>query len=258
MTTVVGVAGKRTGLGNYLLINGTNVSGDINSISKLGGGLAATEEMTDITQSAIERQAGLRDGGIGWISYFNPAANRAHAIFSALPRTDVHAMVLFGQALGEAGAGIVAKQLDYAGTREQSGAFRFTVEGQGNGFGLEHGVQATPGIRSDTTATNGASIDYGAAVGTTAFGLQMYVQLLSFTGTSITIKVQSSTDDGGGDAFADITAATTGALTTPAGVRVATAVNASVERYLRVVTTGTFSAADFAVVVCRNSLTPAF
>ena len=40
--------------------------------------------------------------------------------------------------------------------------------------------------------------------------------------------------------------------------RVATATNASVERYLRVVTTGTFSDAQFSVQVVRNLATPTF
>lgn len=247
---------KTTGLGTYLLVNGVNISGDTNSITRLGGGPAA-EDMTGIDKLAFERQGALRDGALGWISYFNPST--AHPLLAALPRTDIIGMVLFTQTLGGVGAGIVAKQLDYAGNREQSGAYRFTVEGQGNGFGLEFGEQLTPGMRSDTAATNGASVDDGATIGTTAFGLQMYVELVSFTGTSVTIKAQSSTDNGAGDAFADITGATTGALTTaPAAVRVATAVNASVERYLRIVTTGTFSEATFAVVLCRNLATPAF
>lgn len=243
------MTGKTTGLGNYLLINGVNLSGDTNSITRLNGGPAAMD-MTSIDQLAFERQGGKRDGGMGWVSYFNPA--RAHPVYSALPRTDVHGMILFGQAIGNAAAGVVGKLPDYAGTREDSGAYKLAVEILGNGFGLEHGAQLTAGMRSDTTATNGASLDYGATIGTTAFGLQMYVQLLSFTGTSVTIKVQSSTDNGGGDAFADIAGATSGALTTPAGLRVATGSTASVERYLRVVTTGTFTQATFAVMVARN------
>lgn len=246
---------KATGLGTYLLVSGTDISGDTNSIAKLNGGPAA-EDVTSIDKSAFERLGGLRDGGLSWVSYFDPVTS--HPLLSALPTADIHAMILFTQTLGGAGAGIIAKQINYDGTREKSGAFKLAVDAQGNGFGLEHGVQLTAGMRSDTAATNGASVDYGAGVGTTAFGLQMYVQLLSFTGTSVTVKIQSSTDDGAGDAFADIAGATSGALSAVGAVRAATATNASVERYLRVVTTGTFSQATFAVVAVRNLATPVF
>src|SRR5690606_22628196 len=130
-----------------------------------------------------------------------------------------------------------------------------SIESQGNGYGLEWGEQLTAGIREDTAATNGDSVDFEAS---TSFGLQMYVQLFEFTGTDVTIKVQSSSDDGDGDAFADVTGATTGALTAVGGRRVATANNLSIERYLRVVTTGTFSVANFAVMVVKNELAVSF
>jgi hypothetical protein len=255
VTTIVGVPGKTTGLGNYLYVNGVDLSGDTNSIAKLYGGPSA-QDMTGINKSAYERQAGLRDGGLSWVSYFNPT--NAHPLLSALPTADVIGMINFTQAIGAAGAGIVAKQIDYPGGRENNGAFKFSVEAQGNGFGLEFGDQITAGKRSDTVATNGASIDYGATIATTNFGLQLYAQLFSFTGTSVTLKVQSSTDDAAGDAFADVTGATTGALSAIGAARVATGATAAVERYLRLVSTGTFSEATFAVVVCRNRAAPVF
>jgi hypothetical protein len=53
----------------------------------------------------------------------------------------------------------------------------------------------TAAPRTDTTATNGTSYDFGT--GSTAFGLQAYLQVLSFTGTSCTIKLQESSDNAG-------------------------------------------------------------
>jgi hypothetical protein len=84
-----------------------------------------------------------------------------------------------------------------------------------------------------------------------AFGLIMFVHLFAFTGTSVTIKLQSSSDNAG-DAYADVTGATTSALSAARqGLRIATAA-VDVERYLKVVTTGTFTNAQFAVSVYRH------
>jgi hypothetical protein len=246
---------KVSGLGMYLYANGRNLSGDTNSISKMSGGPAVIE-MTDITQSAPERQGGERSGALSWTSYFNPT--NAHPFLSALPTGDVLTMVNYSQALGAAGFGIVCKQINYDGNRDNAGAFLLNVDVQSNSFGAEWGQQLTPGQRSDVAATNGTSVDYGAAVGTTAFGLQMHVQLFSFTGTSVTIKLQHSTDDAVGDPYTDIAGATSGALAAgPTAVRAATGVT-SIKRWLRCVTTGTFSQATFAVVACRNLTATAF
>lgn len=249
---------KTTGLGMGYAIDGIDLSGDINSLGKMSGGPAATQDMTGIDKSAHERVGLLRDGMIDLVSYFNPSAGQAHPKYSALPTTDVVQSVWFNALMGGPALGMVGKQTEYSPKRQKDGALLCDVKTICNGFGLEWGQQLTLAKRSDTTATNGASYDYGATIGTTAFGLQLYYQLFSFTGTSVTIKIQSSTDDGGGDAFADITGATTGALSAVGAGRVATATNASIERYLRVVTTGTFTQATFHVIAVRNLAAPAF
>lgn len=236
---------------------GYNLSGDISAMDNVGGGPAVLDS-TGIDKSANERMGGVRDGRIEFTSFFNPSTGQAHERFSALPSTDQIVTYCRGTTLGNAAASCVAKQIGYDGKRAADGGFTFSVSAQANGFGVEWGEQLTAGIRTDTSATNGSSVDYGATVGTTNFGLQMYVHLFAFTGTSVTIKVQSSTDDGGGDAFADITGATSGALTTIGATRVATGTTAAVERYLRVVTTGTFTVANFSLHVVRNLATPTF
>lgn len=246
---------KGHGLGMGFDVDGIDLSGDVNAIGKLSGGLGGTQDMTGIDKYAPERQGLLRTGEVSLTSFFNPTS--AHPKWSTLPTVDVVAGIRFDQLIGGAGCGLVAKQTDYKPSRQKDGSLLCEVNLTCNGFGLEYGVQLTAGKRSDTGATAGAAVDYGAAVGTTNFGLQMYVQLYSFTGTSITIKVQSSTDNAG-DAYADVTGATTAALTAPTAVRIATGVTAAVERYLKVTTVGTFSQATFAVLACRNLTAPAF
>lgn len=246
---------KQSGLGDNLYIGGYNLSGDIGSLSRIAGGPAALE-VTGIDKSAFERIGGLRDGGIEFSAFFNDAVGQAHPRLSALPTTDQVITYCRGTTLSNPAAGLVGKQINYDPTRAQGGALTIGVQVQANGYGLEWGRQLTAGQRTDGSATNGSSVDLGSA-SPGAFGLQMYVHLFAFTGTSVTIKIQESSDNGVGDAFADVVGATTGALTGVTAMRVATGA-IDVERYLRVVTTGTFSNAQFAVMAVRNDTSVVF
>jgi hypothetical protein len=239
---------KQSGLGDNFYVHGIDLSGDTASLGRIGGGPAALD-VTGINKSANERIGGVRDGSIEWQSFFNPAVGASHPTLSALPTTDIICSYFRGTVIGGQAASIVAKQLNYDANREQEGALNFAVESQGNGYGLEWGRSLTAGIRQDTAAANGAGVDFGAS---TSFGLQLYVHLFDFTGTSVTVKVQESSDDAAADAYADVTGATSGALTAVGAVRAQTARNLTVERYLRVVTTGTFTVADIAVMVVKN------
>lgn len=246
---------KQSGLGDALYIAGYDFSGDIGAVNAVGGGPAALD-VTGIDKSAMERIGGLRDGHIDFTSFFNPTAGRAHPRLSLLPTDDVIMSYYRGTALGGASANLVAKQLNYDGTRADDGAFTFAAGNQGNGYGLEWGTSLTAGKRTDTTATNGTSVDFGT--GSTAFGLQAYLHVFSFTGTSVTVKLQESSDNGGADAWADVTG---GAFTAATGItsqRIATSNTQTIERYLRVVTTGTFTNAIFAVSVNRNDVATSF
>ena len=250
---------KQAALGMGLLVDGIDLSGDTATINNISGGLAGTQDMTDITKSAVARAGLLRTAAWDLTSFFNAAAGTAHPTWSALPTINRIAQVYFGATLGNVAAAIVSKQTNYDPKRSGSGELTIGVGIQSDGFGMEWGYQHTAGQRTDTAATNGTGVDWGAGVGTTAFGLQMYVQLLSITGTSVTIKLQHSDDNAAGDPYADITGATTGALSSaPQSVRVATAINASVKRWIRVVTTGTFNPGTFHVLVNRNLATPTF
>lgn len=247
---------KQSGLGDALYISGYDLSGDIGAVNNVGGGYA-TLPSTGIDKSAQERLPGIRDGRLEYLAYFNPTAlTAAHARLSALPTSDQIMTYCRGTTLGKPAACIVAKQLDYPGTRGDDGSFTFNIQGVSNAYGLEWGEQLTAGKRTDTTATNGSSVDFGT--GSTAFGLQAYLQVFAFTGTSVTVKLQESSDDGAGDAWADVTG---GAFTAATGItseRIQTGRTQTIERYLRVVTTGTFTNAVFSVVVNRNATATAF
>ena len=184
---------KTGGLGDALYYGGYDVSGDVQALGNIGGG-PATLDFTDITQSAMARQGGLRDGRIEWTSYFNPgvAANSAHTVLSALPRGDVLLTYCRGTTLGAPAACLNGKQANYDGTRGNDGSFTFAVSAQANSYGLEWGLQLTAGLRTDTAATNGTGVDTATSL---SFGAQAYLKVTAFTGTDATVKIQDSTDN---------------------------------------------------------------
>ncbi len=245
---------KQSGLGDQLYVGGFDLSGDVGSIGSISGGPALLD-MTGINKSAFEREGGVRTGQIEFVSFFNDAVGQAHPVLKALPTTDIIVTYGRGTTLGNPGACEVAKQVNYDPTRGNDGALTLATQALSNGFGVEWGTQLTAGKRTDGSATNGTGVDFTAS---SAFGLQAYLQVFAFTGTSVTVKLQESQNDGAGDAYADVTG---GAFTAATGVtfqRIATSAVLSVERWLRVVTTGTFSNAVFSVVVVRNQTATAF
>lgn len=217
---------KQSGMGMRLLLGGYDVSGDINALDQVSGGPELLD-VTDITQSAHSRIPGQRDGHMAFTAFMDTA--NAHPVLSALPRADVLMTALLPTlAVGGAAACLNAKQLNYDPTRSAKGDLTLKVAGDGNAFGLEWGVTLTAGLRTDTTATNGAALDNAAATG---WGAQMYLQVTGFAGTSVTVTVQQSADNSTwitlGSAFTAVTAAPNTQRVTTAAAQTFTATNAS-------------------------------
>jgi hypothetical protein len=234
---------KQSGLGSRFLTGGYDISGDVQALDSVTAS-TAMQDGTDITQSAHARIPLLRDGTLAFSVFFDSAD--AHPVLSALPVADqLMTALLPPLGLGSAAACLNAKQIGYDPTRGADGSLMLKVEGQGSGYGLEWGLQLTPGLRTDTTATDGADLDNGAS---SAFGAQAYLQLTAFTGTNVTVTVEHSADNSTYSTLMAFTAATAAPYTQRISVSNAT----TVDRYLRVSSTGTFSSATFAVVVNRN------
>lgn len=234
---------KTSGLGQRFFVGGFDLSGDTGSASRIGGG-PAPSEITGIDKSAYERVGLLRTGSIEWSSWFNPT--NAHPVLSALPYTDVILSWLTGTALGDPAASLVGKEIDYAPERGQDASMAIACVAMSNGFGIEWGNTLTAGLRTDTTATNGTGVDTLASV---SFGGQAYLNLTAFTGTSVVVKIQDSADNA---TFADVTGFTFTTATGATSERLQLGATATLRRYLRVITTGTFSSASFVVNVVKN------
>ncbi len=244
---------KETGLGAAYYLDGVDLSGDTNAVERISTSMGLIPQ-TGIDKSAMERAPGLLDGEISWTSFFNPA--RAHPKLEDLPRADVMGSYFHkGAILGTPTASIIAKQANYDPTRAADGQLTLKVQTLSNGFSLDWGLALTAGEKTDTAAANGTGVDFQDWGGGNSFGLQAYLHLIAFTGTDVTIKLQQSSDNGVGDAWADVVGGSFGALTAaPQGLRIATARDQAVERYLRVVTTGTFSNAVYRVSARANKV----
>jgi hypothetical protein len=237
---------KSSGLGAGLLVGGYDLSGDIGAVNKISGG-PALDDVTAINKSAMERLPLTLDGGLDYTAFFNTAVAQAHPVHAGLPSTDVHVIYIASSTLGDEAACIVGKQLDYAGSREGSGRLTYNVPHPSNGFALEWANTLTAGLRTDTTATNGTGVD-GSASSTT--GWSAYLQVLALTGTNVIVTLKDSADNSNfatftGSAFTSVTAART-------CERIEGAAGATVRRYVRADTTGTFTSAIFLVTLTRH------
>jgi hypothetical protein len=158
---------KQGGLGANFYFGGYDLSNDVGSVGKISGSIA-TFDVTGINVSGYERIGGRRDGGIDFVPFFNPSTGRAHPVLSALPLGDQVASYFHTPAIGSPAASMVGKQLNYDGTRSAAGDLTFAVATVGDGFGLEWGDQLTPGIRTDTVATNGVAFNSAPSLTTPA------------------------------------------------------------------------------------------
>lgn len=234
---------KQSGLGARFVLGGYDLSGDISALDRVGGG-PALGDVTGIDKFAHERIGLLRDGAMSFTSFWND--ENSVPVLDALPTADViGAFFVPPQAIGSPIACLNSKQVNYDPSRGNGGELTMKTECQGQGFGLEWCQLLTPGLRTDTTATHGADLDGGAS---SAFGAQAYLQVTGFAGTSVTVTVEHSADNSTWSTLLAFTAVTAA----PNGQRVAVANTTTVDRYLRVSTSGTFSSVTLAVALARN------
>jgi hypothetical protein len=241
---------KQSGLGDNFYIGGYNISGDVGSLGTISGGNAPLE-VTAIDKSAFERIGGQRNGTIEFSTFYNTAALQEHVALKGLLTTDRTLTYARGTTIGDPAACMTAKQINYDFTRAADGSLTTAVQAQSNGYGLEWGIQLTAGVRTDTTATSPATgVDTTASA---SFGIQAYLQVFAFSGTSVTVTVQDSADNA---SFANISglSAFTAVTAAPGEERIASTNTTTVRRYLRVITSGTFSNAAFSVVVVKNEI----
>jgi hypothetical protein len=241
---------KSSGLGANCYVGGFDLSGDVGSLQNISTP-RAVQDVTGINKSAMERIYLTRDGAMAYSTFFNPSAAQSHPVLSALPTTDQPVTYVHRPTIGQPAASMVGKQINYDGTRNTDGSLGFTIQAQANGYGLEWGRMLTAGVAETTTAGALAGLDYGVGVGQTLFGLQAYLHVFAFTGTSATAAVQDSAD--GSTDWQNVTDGVFAAATAVSSQRIQTDRDETVRRHLRVNVTGTFTVFDYSVVVIKNT-----
>jgi hypothetical protein len=241
---------KTSGLLSLLFVDGYDISGDVSALTRIGAS-SALLDVTAINRAAHERIYGRHDGEIAATVWFDDASAAVHEVLRAKGAGGSRVVTYcMGSAIGAAAAALVGKQITYDWTLGADGSLAGAVQFQSaEGYGLEYCEQLTAGKRTDASATNGASLDGGAA---TSRGLAAYLQVFSLGSGSPTVKLQESSDNGSSDPWADVTGGSFGVVSAPSAARIVTSLSQTVERYLRVVTTGTFSNLVFAVCVTRE------
>jgi len=239
---------KKSGLGEQIFVHGYDLSGDVAAIDNAGSPRNLLD-LTAINSSGTERLVGLSDGNLAVSSWFNDATEQEHAAFSGLVTTDRILTWALGATRGDVAACLVAKQLNYDGTRGTDGSLSFSVDSQADGISLDWCNTLTTGKETHSSAGSSTSRDDGA--GTTA-GMVGYLEITDLDSGTATVTIQESSDNGSSDAWVNVMVfSTVAAAAAPTAERVTS--SGTVERYLRITTTGTFSNLDFCVSTRRGT-----
>lgn len=220
-----------------------DISGDINSTSLKFD----TERpvVTTLADTGPRRLLGNFDHSGGHMGYLD-SANDAfdEDAFTALLDADVThylTQAFVGLTEGEPAYFRQVKISSQPRSASIGGAQLLNIEEVGAGYASRGTILGTATV---TGAGNRTGRNMGATAAGTRFGVLFL--LVAFTGTNITMKLQESQDDAAGDAYADITGLTSGALTAAGFVFVST--TSATEAWKRLNIAGTITSATILVV----------
>ena len=239
---------KSSGVAGGFYVGGYDLSGDVGAVDNLSSP-RATQDVTGIGQSAMDRLLMPGSGEIAFKSFFNDAALQEHVILGALPTTDTQVVYAKGQAIGDVCAMLVAKQIDYNPSRNSDGSLEFTITASStSGVPLEWGVMLSAADDTHGSAGSSSSLDSGAS---SSAGAAAYLQVIDINSGTPTFKIEDSTNDSSWSDLVSFSAVANG--NEPAFER--KTVSGTVNRYLRVTSTGTFSNAKFIIGIRRGEST---
>jgi hypothetical protein len=161
-------------------------------------------------------------------------------------------MYLRGAGIGSEAFCMVGKQIDYNPNRGDDGSLLFTTSAQSNGFGADWADQLTAGKVTHASGASTTGLDTLAAA---SFGWQAYIQVFSLGSGTAEITIEDSADN---SAWLTLSGAEFTDATTRTFERIqSSSATATVRRYLRVTTSGTFTDLVFAVAITKNDNTRA-
>ena len=234
---------KQSGISDAIYVGWRDLSGNITSVDTVSARRATIDTPT-IDSAAMVRLQGHADGEITVTSWFDDGTHLEHAAFSPLPTTDVQVLYCRGTAAASPAAGLVAKQINYDGSKSQDKALSLNVQCLGQGTPVEWGV-LLQAEATHSSATSSSSKDDSAS---SSNGIAAYLQLIDINSGAPTIKLQHSANDSSWSDRITFTAVSDGSEPTAERKEASGTVN----RYLRVTSTGTFSNAKFIIMYRRG------
>lgn len=237
---------KAAFLGQRFFIHGYDLSGDVGAISNAAA--PRTEQVaTGLDKTAIERLLTRADGSLEWVVFFNDAAGQEHVGLKGLVATD--RIVIWGLSinLSDPVACLVAKQVNYDWAKNADGSMEGRVQALANGTPLEWCKNLTAGKITHASATSST----GEVDAQTTQGLVAYLVIFSLGSGTPTILVEHSADTTNGIDGTWSTKITFASQAALLGERITA--TGTVEKGLRVTTTGTFTNLVFAVAFRRGT-----
>ena len=239
---------KVSGLNVRCYVQGRDISGDANALDGMGYS-QQTLDVTPLNTLAMKRITGRSDGSLSINCYFDAGTNLSHSTFTSnsgkLPTANQIVTAPLGSAVGSDFAGLIAKEADYNVTASTGSAITSNASFSGTaGVGGEFGEMLTAFDDTHSSATDGTAIDNSAS---SASGGAGYAHFLSLGSGSVVVKIEHSSDN---VTWADlITFSTIGTSDVPTAER--SEVTGTVNRYVRVSSSGTFTNAVIAVGFAR-------
>jgi len=235
---------KTNGLDVRLYVEGYDLSGDANALSGMGYSSTLYETPT-LDSSAMKRIIGPVDTTVTVNGWFDNATGQIHPVFTSnsgkIPTDDQLLLIPFGSAIGSVAMGLVSKEANYDVERPDSGAISVSSNFSANGTAAEYGKMLTAHKDSHASATSNDSEDNSAS---SSSGAVAFLQVFSVASGTPTFKIEHSAND---SSWADLVSFTASPAVTAERVTVAGTVN----RYLRVTSTGTFTTCVFACAIQR-------
>lgn len=194
---------------------------------------------------------GLSDGTISLSGNYDGTAAAVDAVMQAALAAaggQIISVGLAGLVLGAVVKMLKALETSYEVSGGIGDAVKVSAEAQasgGLGYGVDSGV-SLHALSADTTPTNGASVNNGAA---TTTGWVAHFHATVFSGTNFTAKIQDSADNA---AWADLSGATFTQITAIGKERLEGAAGATVRQYTRYVSAGTYTSVTHHVALSRR------
>ena len=188
----------------------------------------------------------MKDGTVSCSAFFDNAAGKGHATWTSLsgkiPTADQNVLIPLGTTIGDPALMMVSKQGTYYVDRPTGGPVGCSVEySAANGTSPDFGFLLTAGKVTDGSGTTYTHVD-GTAQSTG--GARAMIQAFSLTSGTITATIQDSPDN--------VTYGTLGTFTGVTGVTSELVdISGTVERYVRLKTSGTFSTGVICVAFIR-------